>query len=84
MKKYFAALFLRWALKLGAVAYVLPSDEIMREAFLQTTYTGEMYKDISGEAKRHMVYAKMIKRFPNESKQELAFAIEASLRVRPE
>jgi hypothetical protein len=82
MKKYFAALFLKWALALGATAYILPDEDIMREATLQTTYTGEMYKDISGEAKRHMVYAKMIKKYPNVDKRELGFAIEASLRVR--
>jgi hypothetical protein len=82
MKDYLAKTFLKWALYFGAEAYVLPDEDIMKEAFLQTTYVGEMYKDISGEAKRHMVYAKMIKKYPYVSKRELAFAIEATLRVR--
>lgn len=36
----------------------------------------------SGEAKRHQVYAALIKAFPLESKRDLAFAIEQVLQER--
>ena len=36
--------------------------------------------DISGEAKRHQVYARMIKLFPAEERQDIALAIEYGLR----
>lgn len=32
--------------------------------------------DASGEAKRHRVYAQLIKEFPGKSKREIAFVIE--------
>lgn len=40
----------------------------------------EQFADRSGEAKRHQVYARLLKEYPNRSKGDLAFAIEAVLR----
>lgn len=38
-----------------------------------------VYRDRSGEAKRHQVYAYLIKAFPEESKRRLSRAIEDAL-----
>lgn len=34
----------------------------------------------SGEAKRHQVYSRLLKAFPGESKDEVAFALEVAIR----
>lgn len=42
----------------------------------------ELIPDVSGEWKRHQVYATLIKRFPDVSKRILALAIELYLNKR--
>ena len=40
----------------------------------------EERKDLSGEYKRHQVYARMIKNHPNSPRKEISWAIERAVR----
>lgn len=40
-------------------------------------------KDASGEAKRHQIYAELIKRLPEAEKRDIALAIELAVRSVP-
>lgn len=64
------------AAQLGTVAL---SPDLMLRASVLTKEPAAA--SLSGEAKRHQVYAKLIKEFPNESKRDLGLAIELALRV---
>ena len=62
------------------IVYHFPevSDELLAEAKKLCSALKDW--DASGEAKRHQVYAKLIKQFPQEKKQNLALAIELAVR----
>lgn len=59
--------------------YGLP--EIKRELIdaAVDTIKGPWAEEHSGEYKRHQVYAKLIKQFPEESKKHIALAIEIAV-----
>ena len=80
--------FLRWALlKLGgnidrvvsppAYEKAKPYIEVARA--LASAVEAVSAAGTSGEYKRHVVYAQLIKKFPNAVKRALALAIELSL-----
>ena len=78
------ALLIRWTLALlhwlapEARYLIVGNDDLLKLARL-LTQAQESFPDRSGEAKRHQVYAALIKSFPNRSKREIALAIEAAL-----
>ena len=63
-------------------ALVLDSstDHLIAEAFKIVQYCALMYETQSGEFKRHVAYAKMLKKFPTSDKRDLSLAIELALR----
>ena len=54
--------------------------ELARQARVLAVCEDLTHPGESGEYKRHQVYAKLLKSFPQADKQDLAFAIELGLR----
>jgi len=54
-------------------------DPILARARVLTAEQDERWGDRDGEAKRHQVYSRLIKEFPDRQKRELARAIEDAL-----
>lgn len=47
----------------------------------QLVQAADLLIDVSGEYKRHIVYAQLLKEFPTQSKRYLALQIEKALNV---
>jgi hypothetical protein len=65
-----------------AIDIPLPKPEIILDPF--ETHVRDLIREkerlnVDGEYKRHMVYAELIKRFPNMRKRDIALAIEVAI-----
>lgn len=80
MRKYIIrfALWLVKKLRLRMLHYAQFEDLIC--AASSPMRVEELKKDMSGEYKRHQVYAKLIKRFPDEPRRDIGLAIELAVR----
>lgn len=80
MKPTLIQRFALWILKI--TGYKFPQPQILASKYVPTAavFCAE-YKDwdASGEAKRHQVYARLIKQFPEARKKDLALAIELAV-----
>lgn len=60
--------------------YYIPTlVRLMIPVALELMREWEDHPELSGEAKRHQVYARMIKRFPEAPKRDIAKAIEFAM-----
>lgn len=55
-------------------------DREIGEFAVELVRSYEVLEEYSGEAKRHQVLARLIKKFPNAEKRDLALAIEYAVR----
>lgn len=62
-----------------AVALMVPIDALLANARVLVQAQETRYPSRSGEAKRHQVYAELVKLFPDRTKRAIAVAIEAAL-----
>lgn len=58
------------------VLYV-PVDAVLQRAAVLCDEQAD--RDVSGESKRHQVYARLLKEFPTRNRRAIALAIEAAL-----
>lgn len=75
--------FALWLLKL--CGYIAPNnyahlDSIIEAAIPLVKQQAMAYADRSGEAKKHAVYANLIKSLPEVSKRDISLAIEFAIR----
>ena len=84
MKKFWAWLA-RWALRrLGQEYYVVPQDfKVYVQVARQLCAELDNLAGVSGEWRRHQVYASLIKACPAVPKRVLSLAIEVALNARP-
>lgn len=68
--------WLAWVDQADYIKLQIPKDETF-ERTLQFVRKAELLKDVSGEYKRHQVYAKLRKEFLEKSGNELGLLIEA-------
>lgn len=66
---------------LGTKVVVLPEEVLTEYATREITSADSIFPEQSGEYKRHVVYAKLIKKFPETPKRQIALAIELALNV---
>ncbi len=72
--------FALWILKVTGYEFPKPQIRANRYVMAAAILCGELSNwDASGEAKRHQVYAKLIKQFPEARKKDLSLAIELAL-----
>ena len=72
----------RWILRMlgePSCPYCHVDDDILRRAKVLTELYERQYGQGFGEAKRHQVYARLMKEFPTIRKRTLAVAIERAL-----
>ena len=60
----------------------LPPDPVLERAREWVAWADGMAPGTDGEYKRHQVYARLIKAFPQSRKRDLAFAIERVMQER--
>lgn len=60
--------------------YVGPDVIRVRDGALSLITQWDEVSGWSGEAKRHQVYARLLKRYPDMSRHEVAFALELAVR----
>ena len=80
MKPTLIQRFALWLLKI--TGYQFPKPQILASKYVPAAalFCAEyMHWDASGEAKRHQVYARLIKQFPEARKKDLSLAIELAL-----
>lgn len=83
MKKYIASKLPAIAKWCGVALFPQPSGEVYTEAMRLALVAQETYTAASGEYKRHQVFAKLIKTFPEASKRDLGMAIEMAVKALP-
>lgn len=66
----------KWA---GVTLVSEPKQSILKDAKELVTQVELIYKEQSGEYKRHQVYSKLLKKYPEETKREIALAIEIAM-----
>lgn len=73
--------WLRWLLRKLGYRDVPVSAPVrkMAAAALPLVLTYDAIKDVSGEYRRHQVYARMIDAFPEADRDDLGFAIELAV-----
>ena len=64
----------------GATQINEDAPNVYVEAAKPLVEWADTVEEWSGEAKRHQVYARLIKQFPEANKRDLALAIELSLK----
>ena len=62
---------------------LLPSDLVIRAAWLVEQQARESTEMDSGEVRRHRVYARLVKDFPQTPRRYLALAIEQAVMALP-
>ena len=80
MKPTLIQRFALWILK--CTGYQFPTPQMLANKYVPAAAAhcaGFMAWDASGEAKRHQVYSRMIKQFPEARKKDLSLAIELAL-----
>lgn len=83
IKKYITSALTTIAKWCGISLVATPATEIVKEALRLCINAEETYPTQSGEYKRHQVFAKLIKVFPDSSKRQLGIAIELAVRMLP-
>jgi hypothetical protein len=83
LKKYVASKLPSIAKWCGVTMLVPPTSQVSQEALRLSLIAEETYLEQSGEYKRHQVFSKLIKTYPNVSKKELGLAIELAVRLLP-
>lgn len=76
MKTWLGRLGLRLAMAGGVLPHV--SDELLQRAIAVSNEIETEARGTNGEYKRHQVYARLRKEFPNSGKPAIALAIEVA------
>jgi hypothetical protein len=71
-------LILGWLEGQAVAVLIVPADALLERATI-LTQAQRGIPGRAGEAKRHQVYARLIKEFPNRDHRDMARAIEAAL-----
>ena len=58
-----------------------PDTPLLISARIWTAWAEETFPDTSGEHKRHQVYARLLRIYPDARRRDVALAIELALRV---
>ena len=66
---------------LGTRVIIVPDDILIEYAAKECADAEATFKEQSGEYKRHQVYSKLIKKFPEHSKRDISMAVEMGLNV---
>jgi len=82
MKKKLIKFLLFVLRNLGVSMIDAPEDKFLTSIIAEVNKADKVYEGTSGEHKRHQVYSRLIKKYPDIDKKELAYAIEVAVRVR--
>ena len=80
MREYIIKFALWLVRKLGLKMFHYTRFENLICAASEPIQVEELKKDMSGEYKRHQVYARLIKRFPDVPRRDIGLAIELAVR----